>query len=214
MNNIYNGECYIQDSVRPSLQQTGFEWNKEAQYFFKTNGNYIHTVRLGLRRGKAVTTRKGIKNSPQISLQVGIKALVVEDLVSQFRQQPPTIHQLTASFGTQQLITDLSEENLDRVSQQIENTLEHKAMPLLTKYSNLKRLDALFNRHTYQHNKHVGGLLNRCFKGLVLARFSYRRRFTELYEQYLQRLDNQWAPRDAMHNFSSLYRFLKVYSLN
>lgn len=212
MTNIDLCTGYLQENIQPFLEQHNFYWNEAQACFQHQQGSFLHSLKFGLRPPNKLNPASA--NDLQLYLQLELQAREVERLVQQFRKFSPPEKAFTVSFCTTRPFRSVKETDLNQMSQKLERQLGTKAIPLLNRFSAIRPLDALFNRNTYQPNQQLGGLLNRCFKGLVLARFSHRRRFTDLYQHYLHRLDRQWAPRNTMENFTKLYQFLRVYALN
>lgn len=204
MYNLSEKEHYITTTLAPLLTSKGFHFEPARSAFVKPLPTFEQVIKISVNQSQK-------KHLATLSLQAGVNALIVEDIVRQFRNFSPIEGNFTAYYENEKSVK-LNQLNESVYS--ISQTIEGKALPLLQKLSSLQQLDALFNRYTYSPNKAMNGLLNRCFKGLVLARFSHRRRFQDLYQQYLNRLNNHWAPRDTIRNFTKLYNFLRFYSLN
>lgn len=101
-----------------------------------------------------------------------------------------------------------------RAAQEILDQLEKGGLRFLDKYSRLEEMCSLFNRHPKHPLPLVHNQINRCLRGLVLARLNHRSDFEELGAIYRERLQVLRAPEAAVQKFDRLRNYLRSYSVN
>ena len=214
MNQISLQEKHIIDSLTPTFQEQGFTLNASGNQWTLPTRNGFRT---------ALITVGGQPGSQTVELNLGIRLDVVEELANQFirtfssgcndsitllASYSKLIHQPNKLF----LIKD--EESLATVCKRIEGFMRSKGFLFLERFDRLRKVDGLLNRRPNQPCPLVLNPLQRCFKGLVLAKLTHRTNFDRLVKIYSSHLYKSWAEPSLLVNYLKMVRFLRFYSIN
>jgi len=105
-------------------------------------------------------------------------------------------------------------EDVDQALSEIAGQLDHGGFSFLEKYNRLEEMEQLFNRHPHHPLPLVHNQINRCLRGLVLAKLTHRTDFTKLATLYRDRLQVLRAPEATLHKYDRLRSYLRSYAPN
>ncbi len=105
-------------------------------------------------------------------------------------------------------------EEVGRPLDEIAGQLAHGGFSFLEKYNRLEEMEQLFNRHPHHPLPLVHNQINRCLRGLVLARLTDRTDFERLATLYRDRLRALRAPDATLHKYDRLRSYLRSYAPN
>lgn len=104
--------------------------------------------------------------------------------------------------------------DVDAPLAEIAGQLERGGLSFLEKYNRLEEMEQLFNRHPHHPLPLVHNQINRCLRGLVLARLANRTGFEKLASLYRNRLQVLRAPDATLHKYDRLRSYLRSYTPN
>lgn len=98
--------------------------------------------------------------------------------------------------------------------EQITEQLLKGGFSFLSKYTRIEEMEQLYNRHPKHHLPLVHNQINRCLRGIVLARLNHRTDFDQMAGIYHQRLQELRAPEVTIQKFERLRDYLRTFSEN
>jgi len=104
--------------------------------------------------------------------------------------------------------------DVDEPLAEISGQLEQGGFSFLEKYNRLEEMEQLFNRHPHHPLPLVHNQINRCLRGLVLARLTGRTDFEKLATLYRDRLQVLRAPDTTLHKYDRMRSYLRSYTPN
>lgn len=200
--------------LQPLLQMKGFVYVGQWDQFRKPTPSGFQSVILSLA------------NYPDASLleiHLGVRQDAVENLAYPF-----TNGLMGFQTNSMTLVTPLAKlhghafqrfeisvsTDLATILSQISDQLEKGGFSYLDKYSRLEEMCHLFNKHPNHPLPLVHNQINRCLRGMVLAKISQKNGFETLTQIYRDRLVSMRVPQDTLDKFDRLRTYLRTYSSN
>lgn len=214
MNEIQLQEKHIYHTLTPLFREQGYELLSSKNQF-----------RLPTRNGyrAALITVNGNREEQIIELNLSIRLDVVEELVNQFISGIASGYNesatIIASYSrlTQQPYKRFlvkNEAGLALACKQIDTFMRNKGFGFLEKFDRLRKIDPVINRKPEQPCPLLLDQINRCFKGITIAKLTHRNDFNPLVKIYLNYLSKQWTQPGVVANFKKLVRYLRFFSIN
>jgi len=158
-----------------------------------------------------------------LEIHLGIRQDEVEDLAHPFTNGLPgfrpnamtLVCSMAKLFGESRYRYRLTDATrVQEAIQEIEGQFRKYARPFLQRYSRLEEFDQLFNSHPGEDVQLLHNQVNRCIRGIAIAKLVHRSDFDQLAERYRQRLDELHATSVTREKFERLYQYLRAYSAN
>jgi len=196
------------------LEDKDFVYTPQWEQFRKTTSGGFQSLILS------------ISEYPDISLfelHLGIRLNAVENLAYPF-----TNGLMGFQANSMTLVTPLAKlhghafqrfelspgEAVDKPMEEIGKQLENGGFSFMEKYHSLEEMEKLFNRHPHHPLPLVHNQINRCLRGLVLAKLINRTDFEKLASLYRERLQVLRAPDATIHKYDRLRSYLRTYAPN
>ena len=107
-----------------------------------------------------------------------------------------------------------SKADMSPIISQVQDQLKEKGFSFLQEYSRLDNLDYLYNQNPIDPVHLIHNQVNRCIRGITLARLCQSTEFTNLGILFEQRLKNLYATEPVLDGYQRLLRYLHTYSEN
>lgn len=208
-------EGQIAEALAPLLQAKGYDWLPRLHQFRRSTEKGFTCVILSL---------SPFEDRAFAEMHLGVRIDDVENLAFPFTNglpgfQPDSMTLVTPIaqlFGQRYERFELDpQEGPAHAIQCFEQQLEMQGLAFLEQHNDLSTLEQVFNESPGERLPLVHNQINRCFRGLVMAKLKQRPVLDELAAQYGQALSEQcFAPQATLDKFDRLYAFLKHYSMN
>ena len=158
-----------------------------------------------------------------VELHLGIRADAVENLafpftngLTGFKKDSLTlvcpISKLFNSPFQRYEIRD--RRDIDGVFSNFQKQLEEKGFQFLAQHKRLETLEHLFNDLPNEPLALVHNQVNRCMRGITLAKLCHSRDFEQLAQIYEYQLSQLFVPKSTLERYQRLLNFLRTYSAN
>jgi len=104
--------------------------------------------------------------------------------------------------------------DIREVAEQIKAFMETQGFDFLEKYSTISELDKLFNDKPREKLPYAYNHLNRCLRGIVLARMADRKDFPAIAATYRNTLLKSSTAPPLLEKYDKLVNHLKTFSFN
>ena len=205
----------VADALSVKLKQNGFDWLPRLHQFRRSTEKGFSCLILS-----SSPATEGI----MIEAHIGLRLDAVENLAFPFTNglpgfQPDSmtiVAPLANLYGKRfQLLNLKNEKDQVAAAKLFITQFEDKGLPFIEEYNELSELNQLFNLSPSTTLSIVHNQINRCFRGLVIAKLSQSPDFEKIAEAYQQMLTNKlYATDQAVQKFERLKWFLQHYSMN
>ena len=163
------------------------------------------------------------KQSSEISVFLGIRINMVEDLVYQFTEglQDYGLYSTTLLVPAKNITSKSqyfyllnTESDIPEILHKIMKFLNEEGFKFLEEYSSVKALNELYNQPPNKKLAYITNEFHRALRGIVLAKLTQRPHWTELVGQYRSKLQKQGLPEARLQKYEQLARFLTNYSFS
>ena len=158
-----------------------------------------------------------------LEIHLGVRADAVENLAFPFTNGLPgfkkdsltLVTPLAKLFGKNfERFEIRSKADMSPIISQVQDQLKEKGFSFLQEYSRLDNLDYLYNQNPIDPVHLIHNQVNRCIRGITLARLCQSTEFTNLGILFEQRLKNLYATEPVLDGYQRLLRYLHTYSEN
>jgi hypothetical protein len=158
-----------------------------------------------------------------VEINIGTRIDLVEELAYQFttglRSFQENSNTLITSMGRimqQPYFRFEVHQSVDirEVAEQIKAFMETQGFDFLEKYSTISELDKLFNDKPREKLPYAYNHLNRCLRGIVLARMADRKDFPAIAATYRNTLLKSSTAPPLLEKYDKLVNHLKTFSFN
>ncbi|WP_017730164.1 hypothetical protein [Nafulsella turpanensis] len=215
MDILQRQEKRLYQQLFPLFEQQGYEAVPSKKQFRQPCKNGFRAVLFSISEDA---------EEKIIDVQLGIRINLVEELVLQFlggkkelEKDSTTIITSLARLKHQsqrRLIITEDEQSLQQSCTQITAAMQEKGFKFLKNFSQLHRIDKVVNRKPSRQCPIMHNQIQRCFRGITIARMLHRNDFDKLVSIYGSYLYSQWASRQILDNYNKLVNFLKNFSFN
>ncbi len=208
-------ESGVAKALEANLKAKGFDWLPQLHQFRRSTTKGFNCL---------ILSSSPASTGSILEAHIGLRLDAVENLAFPFTNglpgfQPDSMTVVTpmARLYQQQFqrlpIKDAKDQQA--AAGLFLQQLEEAGLPFLEKYNDLRTLNALFNATPDQPLSLVHNQINRCFRGVVLARLAQSPRLPKLIDQYRSYLKQRlYAPDQMLNKFQRLCHFLEHYSMN
>ena len=170
-----------------------------------------------------ITSVSHYEDCALLEIHLGIRADSVENLAFPFTNGLPgfkrdsltLVTPLAKLFGQNyQRFEIKSKEDIPEVIASIQQQLKEKGFSFLQEYSRLDNLDYLYNQNPIEPLNLVHNQVNRCIRGITLAKLCQSTEFTNLGILFEQRLKSLYATEPVLSGYQRLLKYLHAYSEN
>lgn len=207
-------EEHFHQNIKPFLKEKGFMFVPAFQ-------QYRHLTSIGFQC--VIFSFSHYPDASILEVHLGIRADEVEQMAFAFTNGLPGFRSDSLTLVTP--MSKLIERSFERYEitdettstkaiQEIQRQLDQRAWSFLNQYSRLAQLNKLYNEHPDQALPLVYNQINRCIRGITLAKLTHTDRFTELGEIYRQSLQKSTVLPIHQEKYERLYKFLLSYSMN
>jgi hypothetical protein len=158
-----------------------------------------------------------------VEVNLGTRINMVEELAYQFTTGLDVFQEnsntLITSLG--RIVNDPykrfeanHEADVPAIADSIREFMLQQGFAFLEKYSRVKEMDALFNASPDDRLPYAYNHLNRCLRGIVLARIAGRRDFPALVATYRRTLERSSTAPPLLEKYDRLAHYLKTFSIN
>lgn len=214
MNSLQLQDQSIYKLLQPLFQSQGYELIPAKKQFRKRTGNGYRSVIFSI---------SGKTDEQILDIHFGLRFDIIENLVQQFLDGTSqeekdsntvvvSLHRLKRPPLQQFIISDAS--GLHEACKEISEFMLDKGFRFLQTFDKLRKVDAKINRKPQAPSPYMHNQIQRCFKGIVIARLLQRNDFEMLTTIYRNYLYSQWAPAHIMDNYNRLVNYLKCFSFN
>ncbi|PQA59688.1 hypothetical protein C5O19_08665 [Siphonobacter curvatus] len=205
------------------------ELYQKLSVFFAENGFELLSDRKQFRKQTPVGFYNVVfstsyrTNEIWLDVSIGLRHQEIEFLAQQFldnaeeyREDANTLVISVGKFNDDKYFRYKlqSTEDLNDVCDQIKEFLLNQGFAFMEKYGSLKALNHLLNDEPTKPSKFLYNQIHRCFKGIIVARFSNHERFLRLIDLYRVQVAKLGASIEEQQTFERLLSFLLYHSLN
>ena len=206
-------EVIFHQQIQPFLKKKDF-------IFVPAFQQYRHLTPLGFQ-----CIIFSFSHYPDVSIlemHLGIRADEVEQLAFSFTNGLPGFRSDSLTLVTP--MAKLMEKSFERFElkdetscsiavQELMLQLDRRGWLFLNQYSRLEQLHKLYNEQPDQPLPLVHNQINRCIRGITLAKLTHADEFNALGETYRDALLKSDVLRIHQHKVQRLYQFLRSYSM-
>jgi hypothetical protein len=206
-------ENKLLEYLQPVFEKQNFKLMKHLHQFRKTTANgFLNTI-------VSVSGREPVL----VEINIGTRIDLVEELAYQFttglRSFQENSNTLITSMGRimqQPYFRFEVHQSVDirEVAEQIKAFMETQGFDFLEKYSTISELDKLFNDKPREKLPYAYNHLNRCLRGIVLARMADRKDFPAIAATYRNTLLKSSTAPPLLEKYDKLVNHLKTFSFN
>ena len=206
-------EKQLTDRLQPYFEEEGFKAIKHLHQFRRPTRNGFQNVILSVSGRDPVV----------IEVNIGTRIDLVEKLAYQFttglQGYQEDSNTLVTSIGR---ILDQpyfrfqvsQPEDIQQTADRIIGFMKETGLEFLQQYSKIRELDTLFNDKPRQKLPYAYNHLNRCLRGIVLARLAERKDFPALAATYRATLVKSSTAPPLLERYDKLVSHLKIFSFN
>lgn len=205
----------VVDALAEQLKHYGFDWLPRLHQFRRSSEHGFSCLILS----SSPATEGSIMEA-----HIGLRLDAVENLSFPFTNglpgfQPDSMTLVTPMarlYGQRfQRLNLKDEKDQEAAAQLFGAQLKETGLPFIKQYSTISALDQLFNDAPSNPLSLVHNQINRCFRGIVLAKLVHRPDFKEVAQAYAHVLSEKlYAPEQTIAKFHRLCDFLLHYSMN
>lgn len=205
----------VVDALAQKLKKHGFDWLPRLHQFRRSSAHGFSCL---------ILSSSPANTGSIIEAHVGLRMDDVENLafpftngLPGFRPDSMTLVMPMARLYDQrfQRLNLKDEKDQEAAAQLFGAQLEEAGLPFIEAHSTLSALDQLFNETPDQPLPLVHNQINRCFRGIVLAKLTQQPDLDALVQAYKLALrDRLFAPDATITKFERLAGFLRHYSMN
>ncbi len=207
-------EEYFHQQIAPYLKDKDF-------IFVPAFQQYRHLTSIGFQC--VIFSFSHYPDTSILEVHLGIRADEVEQLAFSFTNGLPGFRSDSLTLVTP--IAKLLEKSFERFEikdeascseaiQEIQKQLDQYGWTFLNQHSRLERLNKLFNESPNQALPLIHNQINRCIRGITLAKLTHADRFKELGITYRNALQSSTVLSIHQQKYERLYQFLLSYSMN
>lgn len=206
-------EQVVINELRPFFMAYDYSWIPHYQQFRRLTSNGFHNLLINIKGDK-----------PQlVDIKLGCRIDMVEDLVYQFttgllgyqEHSNTFIASLGEIIGQSYFKYEISDkQEAVTVSEAIKGFMLSKGLDFIEQHSSVQSLDKLFNDQPTQKLPYATHPLNRCLRGIVLARLAERKDFIGLVAIYRRALVISKTAPPLLEKYDRLCHYLKSFSFN
>ena len=205
----------VVDAMATPLKEHGFDWLPRLHQFRQSTENGFSCL---------ILSSSPANSGSIMEAHVGLRIDDVENLAFPFTNGLPGFQPDSMTLVTP--MARLYNQRFQRLALQDERDqkatarlfgaqFKEKGLPFVEAYSKLSDLDHLFNHAPSDPLPLVHNQINRCFRGIVIARLTQRQDFEAVTQAYATALrDSLYAPDATIAKFDRLAGFLRHYSMN
>lgn len=201
--------------MSPPLKEHGFDWLPRLHQFRQSTENGFSCL---------ILSSSPANSGSIMEAHVGLRIDDVENLAFPFTNGLPGFRPDSMTLVTP--IARLYNQRFQRLTLQDERDqkaaarlfgaqFKEKGIPFVETYNKRSDLDHLFNHSPSDPLPLVHNQINRCFRGIVIAKLTQRPDFEAVVQAYATALrDTLYAPDATIAKFDRLAGFLRHYSMN
>lgn len=208
----------IEESIHQKIQ---FYLKDKDFIFVPAFQQYRHVTAIGFQC--IIFSFSHYPDASVLEIHLGIRADEVEQMAFSFTNGLPGFRSDSLTLVTP--IAKLREKSFERFEltdelscvqaiQEIQQQLDNSGWLFLNQYSRLEQLNKLFNEHPDQKLPLVHNQINRCIRGITLAKLTHDDRFVQLGAVYRKALKASSVLPIHQEKYERLYQFLLSYSMN
>ena len=208
-----NVEKRLLELLKPFFEKQGFHLLTNLHQYRKATSSGFQNIILSVSGREPVL----------VEVNIGTRIDLVEELAYQFttglRSYQQDSNTLVTSIGRimQQPYFRFEINQADdvtTVADKICNFMQEQGFGFLEKYSTISALDQLFNDKPREKLPYAYNHMNRCLRGIVLARMADRRDFTAIAATYRNTLVKSSTAPPLLEKYDKLVNHLKTFSFN
>lgn len=207
-------EQWIRTSLAPQLEPKGYHWLGRLHQFRREHDDGFTCLILSC---------SPYEDTCLVEAHVGLRIHEVEEMVFSFTNGVPGFRPDSMTLVTP--LARLYQESYQRyevdgpasaatVAQTLLAQMTERGFPFLGKYRDVPMLNGLYNDTPSEPVPALHNQINRCFRGLVLAKLVQRPHLGELAAMYEQVLERHHAPAQRIQQFQRLTEYLQGYHPN
>lgn len=199
--------------LQPIFEAKGFQLMKHLHQFRKKTDGGFQNIIISVSGSEPVL----------VEINIGTRVDLVEELAYQFttglRSFQENSNTLITSMGRiiqqpyfrfEVTRTDDVQEVADRIC----GFMQEQGFGFLDKYTTISELDKLFNDNPREKLPYAYNHLNRCLRGIVLARMADRKDFPAIAATYRNTLVKSSTAPPLLEKYDKLVNHLKTFSFN